>query len=298
MKLKIGTPLKSVLLFTASSILIFGCNNNQSNENKKDSAADNTKASVVKINNSIFSVPSPIQTALLIKKSGVAFKKDILNPTDKAEHYTTSFAKAVNVGLYGADLGYTAIYDQKQVAFSYMKATKSLADELGISDAFNNDLLDRFNRNMGNKDSLLSLISVAYRTTNAYLKNNEQNDICGLIVAGGWIESLYLATEIYNLSSNEDIKTRIAEQKTSLKSVINILSPYNDKPEYAALVTSLRALETLYNDVSFNNTYVQATTDAAKKLTVINCKTEVTISPEQIKNISKEITIIRKQVTQ
>lgn len=297
MKFKIGIPLKSVLLFTASSILIFGCNNNQSNENH-NGAADSTKASVVKINNAIFSVPSPIQTALLIKKSGVAFKKDILNPTDKTEHYTTSFSKAINVGLYGADLGYTAIYDQKQVAFSYMKATKSLADELGISDAFNNDLLDRFNRNMGNKDSLLSLISVAYRTTNAYLKNNDQSDICGVIVAGGWIESLYLATEIYNLSANEDIKIRIAEQKTSLKSVINILNPYNEKPEYAALISSLRVLETAYNNVSFNNTYVQATTDAEKKLTVINCKTEVNITPEQIKNISKEITTIRKQITQ
>jgi hypothetical protein len=295
MKLKKIIPLKSVLLFSVSSLLIVSCGNH-SDEAETESHPENAKAATIKINNAIFSVPSPIQTALLIKKSGVAFKPAFLNSPDKAEHYATAYAKALNVGVYGADLGYVAIYDQKQEAFKFMKATKALAEELNISDAFNNDLMDRFNRNMNNKDSLLSLISVAYRTTSAYLKNNDQNDICGLIVAGGWIESLHLATEVYNLSANEEVKVRIAEQKTSLKSVIAILSPYADRPEYTGLITSLKNLETLYYDVSFNNTLVQATTDATKRLTVINCKTEVIISPEQIKSISKEVAAIRKQI--
>jgi hypothetical protein len=296
MKLKLAIPLRSALFLSTFSLLIMSCSGDKNKTNENSLLSDSTRSAIVKVNNEIFSIPSPIQTAMLIKKSGVAFQKNILNSPEKSEHYTTNFTKALNVGVYGADLGYIAIYDQKQDAFQYMKSVKTLAEELGISDAFNQEIIERFSKNMNNKDSLLSLISVAYRTTNAYLKSNEQNDISGLIVAGGWIEGLHLATEIYSLSSNEEIKHRIAEQKTSLQRVINILKPYAEKPEYTVLITNLNNLSTMYDSVEYSNTFVQATTDAAKKLTVINCKTEVKISPQQIKDISSQVKIIRKQI--
>jgi len=298
MNLKFAMTLRSAMVLSAFSFLAISCGSNENKEDENSLLSDSAKTSIVKVNNEIFSIPSPIQTAILIKKSGVAFKKNILNPSEKAEHYTSNFSKALNVGVFGADLGYIAIYDQKQEAFRYMKSIKSLAEELGISDAFNADIIERFSKNMNNKDSLLSLISVAYRTTNAYLKSNEQHDISGLIVTGGWIESLYLATEIYNLSTDMEIKNRIAEQKTSLQRVINIIKPYSDKAEYATLSDNLKKLSTIYDSVGFNNTYVQSTTDASKKLTVINCKTEVEISDKQIKDISDEIRTIRKQITE
>jgi len=298
MKLKFAMPLRSAMVLSAFSLFVTACGSDENKENENSLLSDSTKTSIVKVNNEIFSIPSPIQTAILIKKSGVAFKKNILNPAEKAEHYTSNFSKAINVGAFGADLGYIAIYDQKQEAFRYMKSIKSLAEELGISDAFNADIIERFSKNMNNKDSLLSLISVAYRTTNAYLKNNEQHDISGLIVTGGWIESLYLATEIYNLSSDAEIRNRIAEQKTSLQRVINIVKPYGEKAEYAGLMDNLQKLSITYDSVHFNNTYVQSTTDASKRLTIINCKTEVEISDKQIKDISEEIKSIRKQITE
>ena len=295
MKFKFITTLGIVVFVSTSLLLTTGCGGDKTEENAS-SLADSTSSAVLKVNNKIFSIPSPLQTALLIKNCAVKYKKDLLSNPDKADHYVSNFSKAINLGVFGTDLGYVTIYDQKQDAFGYMKAAKSLTEGLGISDVFNSALIERLNKNFNDKDSLLSLISDAYGSTNAYLNKNEQNDISGLVLVGGWIESLYLTTEIYAVGQNEDLKRRIAEQKTSLDRIVSLLKPYSDKPEYANLTAGLDSLSGVFQNVSFTNTFVQASTDSKKKLTVVNCKTEINITDEQIKEISNNIKEIRKKI--
>ena len=123
----------------------------------------------------------------------------------------------MNLGIYGADLGYVTIYDQTQDALGYLNAAKKLADELGVAGAFDAQTIGRFQKNLGNQDSMLVLVGVAYRSSDTYLKNNDRSDVSGLVLAGGWIESLYFATNTYKIKPNEDVKRRIAEQKSSLQ---------------------------------------------------------------------------------
>lgn len=294
MKLKILTSVGFIIAFSTSVLLNVGCGGNH--EDNQSSFADSTSNTILKVNNKIFSIPSPLQTAILIKRCGVKYKRDLLNDPNKSEHYVSNFSKAINLGIYGTDLGYVAIYDQKQDALGFMKSAKSLTEGLGISDVFSGSMMDRLNKNFNDKDSLLALISDAYGSTNAYLNHNEQNDISGLVLTGGWIESLYLTTEIYNVGLDDEIKRRIAEQKTSLERVISILKPFGEKPEYADLITNMKKLSTIYQNVNFNNTFVQASTDSKKRLTVVNSKTEINITDEQMKEISTTIKEIRKKI--
>src|SRR5581483_9857721 len=101
--------LKS-LVFSSAAVLTIalwvGCkggkeNNQQANGAKIDSA----NSTLLKLNNQIFSIPSPIQTALLIKKSGYTYNKAILNGSDNYSHCDTKYKKALNLGIYGTDLG-------------------------------------------------------------------------------------------------------------------------------------------------------------------------------------------------
>ena len=185
---------------------------------------------LLEIDGKVFSIPSPIQTAFLIKNSGSNYSKDMLNEPSKVTNYSTNFKKAVNLGIYGADLGYVTLFDQTQDAISFLTAIKSVGDDLGVSSAFDVTLIERFEKNIGNQDSLLALVSDAYKASDRYLKNNEQNDIGGLILAGGWIESIYFATSSNELKSNKDIIKRIGEQKTTLNNLIKLLTPYYSKP--------------------------------------------------------------------
>lgn len=291
--LKLKAPL---LALTVAYLFSFGCGNGDDPKKPDPKDPDSAHTSILNINGELFSIPSPIQTALMIKASGSNYNKEMLNATTKATSYSTNFQKALNLGIYGADLGYVTIYDQTQDAVSYLNAVRKLADDLGISGAFSPALLERFQKNLGIQDSLLGLVSAAYRASDAYLKNNERNDVSGLVLAGGWIESLNFATSVYAAKPAEDVKRRIAEQKSSLNSLIRLLTPYYSQPEYTELIDNLKDLNTVFEGVEFKYSYEKPTVDPEKQMTTVNSKSEVTISDQQISAITEKIKTIRNQI--
>ena len=283
-----------VFILFAFTFVFLGCGNSKT---KKDSDAladgDTTKTSILNVGGEIISVPSPIQTAFLINKVGVPFNKGMLNSTASLTKYSTRFLKALNLGVYGADLGYVTMYDQTQDALSYLNCVKKLGEDLGVSSAFTPELLTRFQNNFGKKDSLLGLVSTAYRQSDNYLKNNKQNEISGLILTGGWIESMSFVSQVYKVKENDEIKRRIGEQKTTIQSILKLLTPYASQKEYADLIVKINELSNAFDGVEFKYTFQKPIVDADKGLTTITSVSEVKISPEQIKLISEKVLAIR-----
>ncbi len=299
---------KNFLLTSASGVvvtvlLLSSCKNNNQNAEKALQAnipkVDSNNATLLRINNQIFSIPSPIQTALLVKKSGYAYNKQILNPADNYSKYDTKYKKALNLGIYGADLGYISLYDQTQDALMYLASIEKLATDIGIADMFNAGLVKRFQQNMGKQDSLLSMVSQAFARSDAYFKDNKQNDISSLVLVGGWIESLYFAVQANtNPQANpKDIQRRIAEQKISLVNLVKMLQPYKDRPECAKLIKDLSDLSTIFDDVTFVYNYIPPTVDVKNHLTNINSTSDVKFENSgDLKIISDKIIAIRNQI--
>src|ERR1700746_1221017 len=141
--------------------------------NPEDIQEDTTKvvsSGVLNIGGELFSIPSPLQTAMLIQKSGSQYDKSILNTKENMNQYATDFSKALNLGIYGADLGYVNMYSKTQDAISYLSVVKKLSDELGVSGAFDTQTMERFSKNIANKDSMMVLVGLAYRAGDSYLK--------------------------------------------------------------------------------------------------------------------------------
>ncbi|MCC6690759.1 MAG: hypothetical protein IT235_04430, partial [Bacteroidia bacterium] len=240
------------VLFSVSvgSLLMLGCSGSNKEGDSDDMPdTDTAKTALLNVNGEIISIPSPIQTAFLINKVGLPFDKQMLNPTVQSTTYSTKFQKALNLGVYGADLGYVTMYDQTQDALAYMNTVKKLGDDLGVSSAFTPALLSRFQANFGKKDSLLGLVSAAYRQSDSYLKNNKQNDISGLILTGGWIETMHFVTNVLKTKDNEEIKRRIGEQKTTVTSIIKLLTPYSAQKEYADLISKMNEISTTFEGI-------------------------------------------------
>lgn len=258
-------------------------------------STDTVKTSVLNVGGELFSVPSPIQTALLIQKSGVPYDKNTLSASNKVNTYSTDYLRALNLGIYGADLGYVSLYNQTQDALGYLISVKQLADKLGVSAAFDASTMERIQKNITNKDSMMVLVGIAYRGSDAYLKNNQRTDVSSLILTGGWIESMYFSVSAYKAKPNNDVKRRIAEQKLALNSLIKILSN-NPSKEAVDLTAQLTDLSKVYEGITFKYNYAEPTLDTAKKVTIINSTTEVNISDEQVINISQKITEIRNKI--
>jgi len=248
-----------------------------------------------------FSIPSPIQTAMLIKNSGAAFNPDLVNPTENAANYTSNFHKALNLGLYGADLAYITINQNADQALSYFAAVSSLAEDLNVSGAFNASIINRFKENLDNQDSLLVLVGEAYRSGNSYLITEKRVELISLILAGGWLETMYIATSLTSSSSNQAIIDRIGEQKSSLKGLIMLLKRRsNDEALHDPmdnLVTRLMELQSEFDKITLTYKYAEPKTLPDQKMTELNSKTEVAIDAETLKNIIAIISSIRLEIT-
>lgn len=215
------------------------------------------------------------------------------------QKYETVAAKAMNLGVYGSDLSFTSIYDQTQESMLYLRCTNKLASGLGISGAFDESTTSRIEANMQNRDSLLAIISDSYWNADAYLKDNGQPGVSALIVAGGWMEGLYIAVRIANTTKNQAIITRIGEQKLSLDNLIALLDSYKaDNDAIPGLLTQLNDLKKVFDAIPAGASETVATTDKDKGVTTIEGGGTFTLTPEQLKQITDKSTEIRNKMIQ
>jgi hypothetical protein len=291
-------PLSLLFAFTLSGCGSGG-NTDDTIEQNIDSNIDSASTQLIKFDNTLFSIPSPYEIAYLVKKSKLEFDKGLINPYNKSHNYTSNFQKALNLGVYGANLGYLNIYEQNSEAIQYFSVIKILSQELGIENAFDKQTVKRIETNLGNKDSVMYIVSNSYRKADQYLKDNNRNDIGVLILAGGWVESTYLLTQLSQQSQNKDILTRIGEQKHPLDNLIKILSPYyNQTKEYGEFIDALIDLAYDFDGIDISYSYSAPTVDVKNKTTIINSKSELNMTDQQIKTIFEKISTIRKKIVE
>jgi hypothetical protein len=293
------SSMKITIYSTFASLLVAGfvlssCGNKGGSVEMSaaDSAALNqSKEKAVKV---FFAVPSPLEMANMIKQSGAKFNKSVLNPVANAPRYSSSLTQALNLGIYTADLSYCSSFDQTQESMQYMGTCKKLADALGVTGALSETIINRLEKNVNNKDTLLDLVAEMYATTDSYLRENERASTTAIIVAGGWIEALYISTQIANVSKNNTaIIQRIAEQKDVLNNLVKLLESYPADQEITPVLADMKSIESLYANVTINTEAGEVKHDEATQVTVVDDKSTSSISPEQLAAITKKVSEIR-----
>ena len=208
-------------------------------------AADSAQAALrqKKTKSIFYNIPSPMETASLLKDAGAEYDKDILNDVLNVDKYTSSSKQAINLGVYGADLSYASVFNNTQESMFYTSCAKKLADRLGVSSAFNDSTLDQMESSRNDRDKLLDIVSETYWNVDAYLKENGRESYSGLMIAGGWVEGLYIATQVARNNDSPQLRQRIAEQKLSLGDLLELLSTYDQTD--AALTGALGDLKAI-----------------------------------------------------
>jgi len=217
-------------------------------DNSQDSAlvADRMK----KTKNIFYNIPSPMETAGLLKKAGADYNGRILNDVKNVDKYTAASKQALNLGIYGADLSYASVFNHTQESMFYTSCSKKLADRLGVSTAFNDSTLEVMERNQNDRDALLDIISETYWNVDAYLKENGRDNISALMIAGGWVEGLYIATQVSKTNDTPELRQRIAEQKLSLNDLIALIASYDvDDAALKGVKADLEAISALYAEL-------------------------------------------------
>jgi hypothetical protein len=245
-------------------------------------------------------IPSPLEISVLLKESGINYNESFLNSTDNMAAYNSNFKKAVNLGVYGTDLGYTNIYEQNQDAIFYLNAIRDLSDGLSIGQFFNFGTIKRLATNSRNLDSLLLITTKNFNSINAYLQEQQRSNLSVLLLTGGWVEALHILCQVAEKNpANQELIERIGEQKITLESIMLLLSFYSDSdPNIRELTEKMTQLQTIFENIQITQTYAESTLEEVNGIVTITNKStsSINITIEDVKKISATTAQIRDYI--
>lgn len=239
----------SVLLFLA---ILAGSCKCQSDRTKEDITDDFSTQSIEpeRVREIFYNMYMPEEMSRIFQKVGANFDPDLPNSPDHFARYRKPGEVAIAIGVYGVDLHYARMFDQKMMTARYFTVVEILSEKLGIPQTYYEDIFEKLDEKFPDKDSVSIIASKIYEKTDKFLKENDKNSLAALIVMGGWVEALYIACKILEDNPyNMEIMDRIAEQKYSLNSLIYLLSNYQEDiriTEYILMLKRLRKAYTRY----------------------------------------------------
>jgi hypothetical protein len=289
---------KVVLIFAAT--ILMGCASESSKRDKVDVdiedviVDDAARAGVQTARQIFYSLPSPLETALILKRSGAKYNQEILNPVENISRYTTSKSMALNLGIYSTDLSYASLFDQTQASIRYMTASKKLAEGLGILNAIDNSIIQRLEENVNNREVIMDIISETFLNTNSILEENDRVAIGSIILVGGWVEGLYIATTLIDdvHSADNELVDRIIDQKLSMSTVIRLLEQHKSQPDVMSVLNDVMELNAIYDKIQISVSQIEVVDDS-EPVTTLRSKNVVSVSPAIFKELKDKVIEIR-----
>ncbi len=242
-----------------------------------------------------YALPSPLETAMLLKSSGAVYNEELLNPVDNISRYQTNSSMAVNLGIYTANLSYASLFDQTQTSLHYMDAAKGLADNLGILDAIDNYTMERLEDNLGNRDIIIDIVSETFMNSSSFLQENDREPVAALMFAGGWVEGLYLALNLVdedNLKEDPLVK-RIVDNKLSLELVMLLLEENSYNSDVADLINEMKKIETVFHKIKIESTPIEVMEAPDDSATILRSQSVSNINKDIFRHLKSTVTAIR-----
>ena len=301
-KFGISSGILFVVFLCAS--IISACNSGG-----KKAPADDTVVEISKDNQAVYddikqaekifnALPSPLESAMLIKSAGARFDDDLLNPIQNVDKYVTNKMMALNLGIYTCDLSFASLYDQTQLIIDYMNAAKKMADGLGILDAISEDDIKNLEENIHNTEVIMDIVSQTYLNSNSYLEDNNQPAIAALVLAGGWLEGLYISTQLVDMKdfNGNRLVGRIIDQKLSIDILIDLLETSQGHPAVDELIIQVKRVKKVFDKITLKTTPIRPEYDQTANVTVLKSEIQSDLTPEVFKELSETIAQIRSNL--
>jgi hypothetical protein len=289
-------------LILVSALFVVSCNNGSDIEVNIQDSDTTVNEYVESINTNelsvAYSVPTPNELFDIIRSSGGELRMDLINSLDNVDKYVDSKSKALNFGVYSADLGYMSCFDNGVEFLQYTKAIEKLGLDIGISDVFDQELMDKIEKNEGNSDSLFLISNETYYDSYQYLEENGKGVELALIIVGGYVESLYIVSHLVdNYSDDNPIIERIGGQKVVLENLIDFCMTYMDDVSVNETIQDLMDLEKIFDE---NMDFVEEETKVTDVdgIAMVQGGGHYKMNEKTFNAVKTKITELRNKITQ
>jgi hypothetical protein len=268
---------KAIALLIIPTLLIgfagiTGCR--QKAEKKEQKKVELTQFDTLqkKIGENVYPLPTSADVIKMLSELEVGYQFGISNPVESASKYISSTSRAINMGVFGADLSYCTIYNINQEVINYLNAIRTLANELNMSKIYDETLYQKIKDNFDKKDELVKILTDAFNQTYNYLSENEQQNLALLVVGGAWVEGMYLTCNVSEAAYQvAGISKNLLEQKKSFEVFIEITKPYVADPGVGDFVKKLDPIKKVYEGLGTSLT-MQNITDITKAINEVRAQ--------------------------
>lgn len=247
----------AIHIFLVVMLILGSCTNSKKQQAEDDKVAASPydeSYMVIEEEGVIYKIPSPIDIFVFLDANKAPFLKEYLHNPSRHQDYLSRKSRALNLGIYSADLAYSAVYGDVQHALLYFNAAKILASKLGLHEGYGEQMALRVDQNLNNLDSLIDITSDSYYQARQFLEDQEMTELMGIMVAGGWIESFFLAIKsVPNAQLTNPIVERIVDQQLLLENLIAQLKKYESDKAVAEIIIQLEELQAVFDKLYFNN---------------------------------------------
>lgn len=236
------------LLVAATAILMMSCGGGGDDELQNVVVGDTTTQVTTPEQPAVeYAVPTPNELFEIIKIQGGEQRPGLVNPLDSRSNYVDLKSKSLNFGVYSADLAYMSCFGIGTEFLMYFKAIEEMGEELGISGAFDEELMARIENNEGDTDTLFAISNETYYDSYLYLEENGKGVELCLIMAGGYIESLYIICNLVDkFKEGDPIIEKIGDQKLVLENLLDFILQYSDDQMVSEVMDDLITLSDVF----------------------------------------------------
>jgi hypothetical protein len=277
-------------------LLVTACFNGETSRAETETAEKDAEE---EINSSLLAkqvfntLPSPFETAAVLKSAGAIYDEQLMNPSENAGGYLTTKKMALNLGIYSTSMCYSSLFRQNRTCMKYMEAARKLAGNLGLTGLADQDIFSRLEADMNEPEIIMEIIHETFMNSDAYVTKNEP--VAAIMFIGSWIEGLYLAL---NLADSDDLENnylvnRIAESKISLDMIMYFLKEYDYIDEISELLNGLNGIAEVFNRMVIRTSRVNIINVPDDPIATLRPETVSDIDPELFRELRRTVTETR-----
>ncbi|MCQ2976198.1 MAG: hypothetical protein MJ211_15465 [Bacteroidales bacterium] len=298
MKSKLG----KLLAFVAATAVISlpscsGDGNNNNNNNKQDSTKTEESFAEVQEESNFYLIPSPEDLFAFTKDKNLQYDASFLNPIENIDKYGDNRSQELNFGTYTADMAYSAAFGKYQESLKEFKVVRELSDKINIGSVFTQNLVDRIESVVEDRDSLKEISSDIYYDIEKFLDSKQRSKTMALISTGGWIEFLYIVTNsIEKFDANNETIQRIADQKIILDNLMLRLEQIQDDMSVKQTISDLKPLKEVFDGLKVESVQSQSSKTSNGSIKV-GGGMKIIITENDFNKIKETIASVRNNIT-
>lgn len=245
MKQTLVKMLAAVLVVAAAGST--SCKNRGESKNQKEIPVQEQQAIEENIQKNVYPLPTSAEVIKKLSDLDLGYIIGLSNPPANAKNYVTAYGRAVNMGIYGADLSYATIYNVQQDVIDNLTAMRTLVNDLNLSKIYDETLYEKIKAQFDNRDTLVQILTEAYTNTYSYMVDGGQANLAMLMVGGAWIEGLYLTVSVSETGNHvTGFESIMLDQKKSFELFEELAKPYANDELVTRFMNDIKPIRDVY----------------------------------------------------